>query len=99
MSKESVAAVVLAAGRGTRMKSALPKVLHPLAGRPMISHLLATVTELKAWRLVVDVAPGMDDVADRVAAVPVAPQERPLGTAVPVQAARRIRGKFTEDGP
>lgn len=97
MSKESVAAVVLAAGRGTRMKSTLPKVLHPLAGRPMISHLLATVTELKAWPLVVVVAPGMDDVADSVAPVPVAVQERPLGTADAVKAARRILEKFTGD--
>src|SRR5690606_21859795 len=97
MSKESVAAVVLAAGRGTRMKSALPKVLHPLAGRPTISHLLATVTELKAWPLVVVVAPGMADVADSVPPVPVAVQERPLGTADAVKAARRILEKFTGD--
>ena len=37
------AAIVLAAGHGTRMKSSLPKVLHPLAGQPMIRHLLATL--------------------------------------------------------
>ena len=40
------AAVVLAAGQGTRMKSDLPKVLHPLAGRPMIGHLLAEIGDL-----------------------------------------------------
>ena len=39
----SIAAVVLAAGAGTRMKSAKAKVMHEVGGRPMISHLLATV--------------------------------------------------------
>ena len=40
--------VVLAAGQGTRMKSRLPKVLHPVAGRPMLDHVLATASSLKA---------------------------------------------------
>ena len=35
-----LAAVVLAAGKGTRMKSALPKVLHPVGGKPMLGHVL-----------------------------------------------------------
>ena len=38
------AAVVLAAGQGTRMRSRIPKVLHPLAGRPMLDHVLASLT-------------------------------------------------------
>lgn len=95
--KESVAAIVLAAGKGTRMKSTLPKVLHPLAGRPMISHLLGTVAGLKAWPLVVVVAPGMDDVAEAVSPLPVAVQEEPLGTADAVKAARRLFERFTGD--
>ena len=40
--------VILAAGKGTRMKSATPKVLHPLAGRPLIEHILSTADQLKA---------------------------------------------------
>ena len=48
-----LAIVVLAAGKGTRMKSALHKVLHPIAGRPMIEHLLASVAELSPERQVV----------------------------------------------
>ena len=48
MAENSIYAVVLAAGQGTRMKSALPKVLHKIAGRPMVSHLLATVDSLHA---------------------------------------------------
>ena len=39
------AAIVLAAGQGTRMRSSLPKVLHPLAGRPMVSHVLAALAQ------------------------------------------------------
>ena len=58
-----ISAVILAAGQGTRMKSDLPKVLHRVAGRPMILNLLATVDELKADKAVVVVGPGMDNVA------------------------------------
>ena len=58
----SIAVVVLAAGKGTRMKSGLAKVLHPLAGRPMLSFPLAVAESLNPERLVVVV--GRD--ADRV---------------------------------
>src|SRR3546814_13421481 len=57
MPNDHVAAVVLAAGKGTRMKSILPKVLHPLAGRPMILHLLDTVHNVGVERAVVVVGP------------------------------------------
>ena len=40
MSQCRFAAIILAAGSGTRMKSAMPKVMHPIAGQPMIAHLL-----------------------------------------------------------
>jgi bifunctional UDP-N-acetylglucosamine pyrophosphorylase/glucosamine-1-phosphate N-acetyltransferase len=54
------AAVILAAGKGTRMKSARHKVLHPLAGRPMIEHLMAALGELGPERTVVVVGEGRD---------------------------------------
>ncbi len=54
--------VILAAGKGTRMKSALPKVMHCLAGTPLISHVLSTLTPLSPEKTVVVVALGMDSV-------------------------------------
>ena len=45
------AAIILAAGRGTRMKSDMHKVLHKIAGRPMLDHLMASVAELGPERL------------------------------------------------
>ena len=58
--KSPIAVVVLAAGAGTRMKSALPKVLHPLAGWPMLRHVLDNVGRLKPSRIVGVIAPGAD---------------------------------------
>ena len=43
----NIAAIILAAGKGTRMKSQLHKVLHPIAGRPMLMHLMASVDALE----------------------------------------------------
>lgn len=73
-------AVILAAGMGTRMKSALPKVLHPIAGRSMLRHLLESC-EAVFDRIVVVAGPGMEAV--RAAAQPHASvvQEDRLGTA------------------
>ena len=53
---------ILAAGMGSRMKSTFPKVLHPLAGKPMLSHLLATVAELAPQRTHVVIGQGADQV-------------------------------------
>ena len=59
-----VAAVVLAAGQGTRMKSDLPKVLHPIAGRTMLDHLWASLDALqpKPARRVLVLGKGMEAV-------------------------------------
>ena len=76
--------VVLAAGKGTRMKSSLPKVLHPLAGRPIIDHVLRTVDELEPASIALVVGHGGDDVrsalAGRRPAVDFAVQSPQLGT-------------------
>jgi len=84
-----VAIVILAAGKGTRMKSNLHKVLHPIAGRPMLEHLLASAAELEPERQVVVAGHGREQLentlGDRAA---IALQEPQLGTAHAVQQAR-----------
>ncbi|MCW9034708.1 MAG: bifunctional UDP-N-acetylglucosamine diphosphorylase/glucosamine-1-phosphate N-acetyltransferase GlmU [Rhodospirillales bacterium] len=97
MSKNKTAVIVLAAGMGTRMKSDLPKVMHPLAGRPMIKHLLATVEGLKPERIAVVVGPDMDDLEQAVAPHPTAIQTDRLGTGHAVLAAREALEGFTGD--
>jgi bifunctional UDP-N-acetylglucosamine pyrophosphorylase/glucosamine-1-phosphate N-acetyltransferase len=72
-------AVILAAGLGTRMKSALPKALHPIAGRPMLSHLLASAAAVFD-RIVVVTGPGMEAVARLAAPHPTVIQHERLGT-------------------
>ncbi len=85
-------AVLLAAGLGTRMKSALPKALHPLAGRPTLRHLIASCTEAFD-RIVVVAGPGMDALARAAAPHPVVVQEERLGTAhAALQAAEQFGG-------
>ena len=97
MTERNCAAVVLAAGKGTRMKSDLPKVLHRVAGRPMILHLLDTLDDAAVTRRVVVVAPGMDSVAAAVAPAPVAIQAEALGTGHAALAARDALDGFAGD--
>jgi bifunctional UDP-N-acetylglucosamine pyrophosphorylase/glucosamine-1-phosphate N-acetyltransferase len=73
-------AVILAAGMGTRMRSALPKTLHRIAGRPMLRHLLASC-EAAFDRCVVVVGPDMPAVAREAAPHPCVEQTDRLGTA------------------
>ncbi|HDR9055815.1 TPA: bifunctional UDP-N-acetylglucosamine diphosphorylase/glucosamine-1-phosphate N-acetyltransferase GlmU, partial [Burkholderia vietnamiensis] len=81
--------VILAAGTGKRMRSARPKVLHPLAGRPLLSHVIATARTLQPSRLVVVVGHGAEQVQAAVAApdVQFAVQAEQLGTGHAVRQA------------
>ena len=74
--------VILAAGMGKRMQSALPKVLHPLAGKPLLSHVIDTARSLNAVSICVVYGHGGDQVLSRVAAddLRFALQEPQLGT-------------------
>jgi bifunctional UDP-N-acetylglucosamine pyrophosphorylase/glucosamine-1-phosphate N-acetyltransferase len=63
MTDQKLAVIVLAAGQGTRMKSTLPKILHPLAGVPIVGHVLATARELDPAHVVVVVRHERDAVA------------------------------------
>jgi bifunctional UDP-N-acetylglucosamine pyrophosphorylase/glucosamine-1-phosphate N-acetyltransferase len=77
-----VAAVILAAGKGTRMRSALHKVLHPLGGRPMLMHLMGSLESLAPERRVVVVGDKAEQLRDALAGtdVALAVQEPQLGT-------------------
>ena len=73
-------AVILAAGLGTRMKSALPKAAHRIAGRPMLQHLLAAAEPIFT-RIVVVTGPEMDQLTTLAAPHQVVIQQDRLGTA------------------
>jgi bifunctional UDP-N-acetylglucosamine pyrophosphorylase/glucosamine-1-phosphate N-acetyltransferase len=90
-----LAVIVLAAGKGTRMKSDLHKVLHPIAGRAMIDHLLASVAQLAPERQVVVAGHGKDQLEAALAGrAAIALQEPQHGTAHAVQQAETALAGF-----
>ena len=101
--RRPLAAIILAAGSGTRMKSATHKVLHPLAGKPMLHHLLDTVAGLGAERTVVVVGAAGEQVEAAVAArtanaeVSIAWQREQLGTGHAVAQAKDALAGFAGD--
>lgn len=99
MTPRPVAAIILAAGKGTRMKSDLHKVLHSIAGRPMLMHLIAAVEALGVARLVVVVGALGDQVRAAVAGsgAVVVSQEPQLGTAHAVEQAKTALEGFDGD--
>ncbi len=99
MSQCRFAAIILAAGSGTRMKSAMPKVMHPIAGQPMIAHLLRALQPLTPSATVVAIGPRMDAVARTVAPAECVVQDPPLGTGDAARAAlRALRGRLAPQG-
>jgi bifunctional UDP-N-acetylglucosamine pyrophosphorylase/glucosamine-1-phosphate N-acetyltransferase len=95
MAQEQIAVIVLAAGMGTRMKSSLPKVMHRVAGRPMVSHLLDTVAALQPSKVAVVIGPDMDGVAKTVSPHPTVVQADRLGTGHAVAQVRQVLAGFT----
>jgi bifunctional UDP-N-acetylglucosamine pyrophosphorylase / glucosamine-1-phosphate N-acetyltransferase len=100
----AVDVVIMAAGKGTRMKSRLPKVLHKLAGRPLIQHVIDTARQLAARRVIVVTGNGAEKVEAELArlakasgaAVPTFVRQEPqLGTAHAVQQATPV---LADDG-
>ena len=87
-----IALIVLAAGKGTRMKSALPKVMHRVAGRSLLGHVLAAASDLKPAHTMLVVGPDMDAVGDEARRFlpnsQIAIQHDRLGTAHAVAMAR-----------
>jgi bifunctional UDP-N-acetylglucosamine pyrophosphorylase/glucosamine-1-phosphate N-acetyltransferase len=97
-SPRTLAAVVLAAGKGERLKSATPKVLHPVCGRPALWHVLQLTAAAKPQRIVVVVGHGAADVRAAVRSWGIRPepvfvtQREQLGTGHAVLAAKRAVG-------
>ena len=99
MSQSRFAAIILAAGNGTRMKSAIPKVMHPVAGQPMIAHLQQALEPLRPAATVVVIGPEMDEVARTVAPAETVIQDPPLGTGDAVRTAlRTLEGRLAPRG-
>lgn len=96
MTPRPFAAIVLAAGKGTRMKSDLHKVLHPIAGRAMLDHLLETVDSLGPQRKIVVLGSGRAQVEPIATArgAEVVVQETQLGTGHAVQQAEAALAGF-----
>lgn len=92
------AAIILAAGKGTRMKSELPKVMHKVAGRPMVSHVVNQAVKAALDPIAIVTAPGMHTVVsavrDLVEDAVNATQTEQLGTAHAVLCAREALESF-----
>src|SRR3954447_7721499 len=94
MNERSLSAVVLAAGEGTRMRSARPKPLHVLCGRPLVLHVIDALSELELDRVVVVVGHGaarvtktLQDQAPPNMVIDFVEQRVQRGTGDPVRAA------------
>ena len=94
MTKPAIAAVILAAGKGTRMKSDLPKVMMPLCGKPMIRYPLETLEKMGVEKIVVVTAPDGDLVRQEVAPHESCIQREQLGTGHAVLSAKEKLGNF-----
>jgi bifunctional UDP-N-acetylglucosamine pyrophosphorylase / glucosamine-1-phosphate N-acetyltransferase len=95
MAGQDFAAIVLAAGKGTRMRSELPKVLHRAACRPLLGHVLDSLASLAPKQVVVVIGPDMEAVAALARPHPTAVQAERLGTAHAVGAARAALEGFS----
>ena len=93
--------IVLAAGQGTRMKSSLPKVLHPIAGAPMLFHALRSTAPLNPKRMIVVAGHGADDVRAALDAselsAQIVIQDKQLGTAHAAACAKAALSDFDGD--
>ncbi|MEO0998155.1 MAG: NTP transferase domain-containing protein, partial [Pseudomonadota bacterium] len=93
---EPRAAVILAAGHGTRMRSSVPKVLHPVGGRAMLAWLVALAREAGCERIVVVAGAHAPEVGEaaRAFGADTAVQDPPLGTGHAVRSAEAALAGF-----
>ncbi len=94
MTETKLAAVVMAGGRGTRMRSVVPKHLHPILGRRMVDWVLEAARPLEPARLIVIASP---ETLDAFGELEIAVQERALGTGDAVRAARAALDGSVDD--
>jgi bifunctional UDP-N-acetylglucosamine pyrophosphorylase/glucosamine-1-phosphate N-acetyltransferase len=98
----TLTAVILAAGKGKRLRSARPKVLHPICGKPALWHVLQAALGAKPTKIVVVVGHGADDVRAAVGSWGITPkpvfveQTEQLGTGHAVAAAEKVVGRSTD---
>lgn len=97
MSKNQLAIIILAAGQGKRMKSVKPKVMHELAGLPMINWLLGTAESLKPQKIIVVTGPGMLELVHAVKPHATAVQAVRNGTAGALRVAMPALKNFKGD--
>ena len=80
--------IILAAGKGTRMKSKLPKVLHKVCGKPMLEHVIGAAKGAGSTREIVIIGNGADEVREKINGVEFALQSEQLGTGHAVKMAK-----------
>jgi bifunctional UDP-N-acetylglucosamine pyrophosphorylase/glucosamine-1-phosphate N-acetyltransferase len=94
MALKDLAVLVLAAGKSTRMKSAVPKVLHKVGGQTLIGHVLGVGRDAGADSLHVVVGADMDELTAAIDPIPTIVQDPPRGTGHAVQCAREALAGF-----
>jgi bifunctional UDP-N-acetylglucosamine pyrophosphorylase / glucosamine-1-phosphate N-acetyltransferase len=95
MTAKQTAIIILAAGKGTRMKSKMAKVLHKICGKPMVGHVIDTAISLDAAKIITVISPGMDEVASSVQpASSITIQENQLGTGDAIKPALKKLESF-----
>ena len=91
----NIAVIILAAGKGTRMKSDLPKVMHKIGGKPMINHMVETAKSLNAKKTIVVLSPNNKEISKKIGACEIAIQKQQLGTGDAVKSALPALKGFT----
>lgn len=94
MNKENIAAIILGAGKGTRMKSDLPKVMMPVCGKPMIKHIIDTLEKMGTKEIVTVISPDGEMVKNETAPYKTAIQKEQLGTGHAVLCAKEALKGF-----
>lgn len=94
MNEENIAAIILGAGKGTRMKSDLPKVMMKVSGKPMIKHIINTLEEMGTKEIVTVISPDGEMVKNETAPYKTAVQAQQLGTGHAVLCAKEVLKGF-----